>query len=428
MEAAAEIVEDVAVEGTLGTPFDFEPEGDKFEQVYGFLAELRQRDPVFFSQKHGGWIVSRYDDIAAVVKSENFTVENVLQAAQNGSYCPEAAAILSSGVDWNMTRHVQSDDSPDHARFRRAIMGVINPKRLREMQPVVSRIVDRLIDRFIDRGACEYVSEFAYPLAMMTVLNLIGFHEGEDDMSRFPIWIDDTFRLILTAMPPAEQVTAATHAVEFQNYIRNKIRARRADCRDDLLTEILDQLSSGRANLTEDELVIMFTHSFVGAGHETTKLALTNSIFHLLEERSRWEQLLANPDKVSAFVEESLRFDPPLLAWFRYCTIDTEIGGQMIRKGDKVVLMLGSANHDERKYARSEEFCPFRREATPHMTFSSGRHFCIGAPLARIELNTALATLARRIPNLRLKEGQEIVYVPTFGNRVISALHLEWDA
>ncbi|ATE66211.1 cytochrome P450 [Rhizorhabdus dicambivorans] len=406
---------------------EFEPAGASFEEVYGFLAEARDKAPIFWSEKHQGWIVTRYDDVVKIARSGAFTVENALQAAQGGAYCPEAARILGTGVDWNKTRHVQSGDGPDHARFRRAIMGVINPKRLREMQPIVDGLVERLIDGFIARGSCEYVSEFAYPLAMLTTLNLIGFNEAEDDMSHFPVWIDDTFRLLLAALTEEEQVSAAKNAVAFQDYIRAKIVARRENPKDDLLSDILAELSSGRANLTEDELVIMFTHSFVGAGHETTKLALTNTIYHLLEKRERWNALLANPDRVSDFVEESLRFDAPLLAWFRYCTEDSEIGGQTIRKGDKVVMMLGSANHDAGKYGDSEQFCPFRGEAVPHMTFNTGKHFCAGAPLARMELNAALAHLSRRIPSLRLKPDQAISYVPNFGSRVITALQLEWD-
>jgi cytochrome P450 len=409
-------------------PLEFEPAGASFESLYENLSEIRKESPIFYSQKHGGWLVTRYDDIVEIARdTEAFTVENALQGAQGGQYCPEALRILQTGVDWNTTRHVQTDDGPDHARFRKALMSVITPRRIREMTPVVRDLANGLIDKFIERGSCEYVREFAYPLAMLTTLNLIGFKEAEDDMVKFPVWIDDTFRMLLAALNEEEQVRAATHAVEFQNYIRAKIADRKANPRDDLLSEIMTDLSSGKANLTEDELVIMFTHSFVGAGHETTKLALTNSIFHLLDSRDRWEQLKAHPDSVSAFVEECLRFDAPLLAWYRYCAKDKEVGGQTIHKGDKVVIMFGSANHDDAKFGEAESFCPFRTEKTPHLTFNTGKHFCVGAPLARLELNTALELLSIRIPGLRLKPGQEITYAPNFGNRVIPQLDLEWD-
>lgn len=407
--------------------FDFEPAGAPFEELYGFLKKVREEQPVFYSKAHDGWVITRYEDLAQVSRSPNFTVANALQGAQNGQYCPEANRILQSGVDWNKTRHVQTDDGPDHGRFRNAIMSVVTPKRIREMEPVVNGLVNRLIDNFIDRGSCEYVSEFAYPLAMLTVLNLIGFTEAEEDMDKFRVWIDDTFRMLLASLDEDQQVAAATHAVEFQDYIRGKIADRRANPRGDLLSDILEQLSTGRAQLTEDELVIMFTHSFVGAGNETTKLALTNSVYHLLSERSRWQTLLDNPDRVDEIVEECLRYDAPLLAWFRYCEKETEIGGKLIKKGDKVILMFGSANHDAAKFADGDSFCPFRGEKIPHMTFNTGKHFCIGAPLARLEIRTALRTLSERIPGLRLKPDQDIALAPTFAQRNIPVLHLEWD-
>ena len=410
---------------------DYDPADTSHQEVYAFLKQLREQKPVFFSKKHNGWIVSRYDDLVAAVNDPALTVENAIQGAQDGQYCRAALDVLATGVDWNRTLHVQSGEGADHARLRKALMSVINPKRIHEMRPVVQDIVDGLIDRFIERGNCEFVSEFAYRLAMLTVLNLIGFNEAEDDMSRFPVWIEDTFRLLLTPLDEEQQVIAATHAVQFQHYIREKIAARRANPRDDLLSEVLARLSSGEAQMTDDELVIMFTHSFVGAGHETTKLSITNGIYHLLEERSRWESLLANPERVSEFVEENLRYDAPLLAWYRYrarsAARRAPCPWQPIARGQKVIIMFGSANHDAAKYADAESFCPFRTEIARHLTFNTGKHVCIGAPLARLELNTALATLARRIPSLRLAPGHEVVYGPNFANRIISQLHLEWE-
>jgi len=406
---------------------EFEPAGASFEALYDFLALARRENPIFFSKKHNGWIVTRYDDLVAVVRSSNFTVENALKGAQSGQYCPEANGILNRGVDWNKTLHVQSDDGPNHTRFRKALMSVITPKRIREMHPIVENLVTSLIDKFIGKGECEFVSEFAFPLAMQTTLNLIGFKEAEDDMRKFPTWINDTFRMLLANLTPAEQVQAATHAVEFQDYIRAKIAARKATPRNDLLSAILENLSSGAAKLTEDELIIMMTHSFVGAGQETTKLALTNSMYHLLSRRDRWEELLFDRSRVPDFVEECLRFDAPLLAWYRYCAADTNIGGKLIRKGDLVVIVYGSANHDEARFSDADSFCPVHEKKSAHLTFNTGRHSCVGAPLARLELNTALSALSARIPGIRLRHNQQIAYAPNFGNRDIPKLHLEWD-
>lgn len=405
---------------------EFDPAGKPFDELYATLEEIREQEPVFFSKKHDGWIISRYDDVMQVVKSPNFTVENALQAAQGGNYCPRAKAVLESGVDWTQTRHIQTDDGPEHGRFRRAIMEVMSPRQMARMEPVVESIVDRLIDDLESRGHCEFVNDFAYPLAMLTTLNLIGFNEAEDDMSRFPVWIDDTFRLLLANLTEEEQVVAARHAVEFQDYIRQKIRLRKANPKDDLLSDILRSLSSGKASLTEDELIIMFTHSFVGAGHETTKLSLTNSIYHLLRDREHWLSLRENTDKVSDYVEECLRYDAPLLAWYRYCQAGETVGGQPIKKGDKVIILFGSANHDADKFEEAESFCPFHKRESRHLTFNAGKHVCPGAPLARLELNTALKKLPERLPGLRLDPGQHVEYVPNFANRFIRRLDLVW--
>lgn len=411
----------------MGTMREFEPAGATFDDLYDQLAKIRAEQPIFYSAKHGGWVVTRYDDLVSVVRSPAFTVENALQGAQSGGYCPEANAILARGVDWNRTKHVQTDDGPNHKRCRQALLSVLNHKRLAEMQTVVTRLVDSLIDRFAGRGHCEYVAEFAYPLAMGSTLNLIGFHEAEDDMSKFPVWVNDTFRLLLANLTPAQQVEAATHAVEFQDYIRARIAARRAAPKDDLLSEILHNLQTGAASLTDDELIIMMTHSFVGAGHETTKLALTNSVYHLLRRRDRWEQLVRDPGQVSDVVEECLRYDAPLLAWYRYCAEDTVVGGQPIKKGDLMIIMYGAANHDPAKFSDPDDFVVHHERKAPNLTFNTGKHSCVGAPLARLELNTALRALATRLPSLRLKPDQEIRWTPTFANRDISRLYLEWD-
>lgn len=411
---------------TIATEFD--PAGASFEDVYASLRRARAEQPIFFSEKYNVWVVTRYDDILRVLRDENLTVKGALEAVQSGGYCPEARAVLAEGVDWTRTGHVQSDDGPDHARFRNALRSVLTAKRFAAMEPTVRKTATALVDGFIERGRCEFVGEFAYPLAMLTTLNLVGFEEAQQDMEQFRVWITDTFKMLLAAMSPDEQVTAARNAVAFQHYIREKIARRRAHPSNDLMSEILENLSTGKAQLTEDELVIMFTHSFVGAGQETTKLALTNMMYQLLSRPERWEEAKRHPDRLGSIVEESLRFDPPLLVWFRVCARDTEVAGVPIRQGERVAMVLGSGNHDEARFDRADEFCPFRETTSPHLTFSTGKHFCVGAPLARLELNVALQELTARLPDLRLAPGQDISYVPNLGHRLLPRLELEWGA
>ncbi|MGE0667532.1 MAG: cytochrome P450 [Sphingomonadales bacterium] len=405
----------------------FDPAGKPYDEVYASLRQAREEAPVFYSERYKVWVVTRYDDIIRVLRDENLTVKGSLEAVQDGGYCPEARAVLAKGVDWMTTKHVASDDGPDHARFRNALRSVLTSKRFNGLEPTIRETAVGLIEGFRARGRCEFVSEYAYPLAMLTTLNLVGFDEARQDMDRLRIWITDTFKMLLAAMTPEEQVSAATNAVAFQDYIRAHIARRRANPTDDLMSEILDNLATGKAQLSEDELVIMFTHSFVGAGQETTKLAMTNMMFQLLSRRERWEDARANPGRAEAFIDECLRLDPPLMVWFRVAAGDTEIGGTRIGKGERVAMVLGSANHDEAKFPDSESFCPFREGAPPSLTFSSGKHFCVGAPLARLELKVTLEEFMRRLPNVRLKPGQTFDYLPNLGHRALPQLELEWD-
>lgn len=405
----------------------FDPAGKPFDEVYASLRRAREEAPVFYSERYKVWVVTRYDDIIRVLRDENLTVKGALEAVQDGGYCPEARAVLARGVDWMTTKHVAADDGPDHARFRNALRSVLTARRFNSLEPAARETAIGLIEGFRARGRCEFVSEYAYPLAMLTTLNLVGFDEARQDMDKLRVWITDTFKMLLAAMTPGEQVAAATNAVAFQDYIRAHIARRRANPADDLMSEILENLATGKAQLSEDELVIMFTHSFVGAGQETTKLAMTNMMVQLLSHRERWEDAVAHPGKAEAYIDECLRLDPPLMVWFRVAAGDTEIGGVKIHKGDRVAMVLGSANHDEAKFADADSFCPFREGAPPMLTFSSGKHFCVGAPLARMELKVTLEEFTRRLPTLRLKPGQSFDYLPNLGHRALPSLELEWD-
>ena len=406
----------------------FNPSLYSFDELYRVLNDIRGTDPVFWSDRYNCWVVTTYDDVFAVANSECFSISGSLAGAQPNGICPAAREELKKGVDWLVTENIQSGEGAVHSRMRGAIVSVVTPARLREMRPIIEQIVTDLIDAMESRGECDFVADFAYPLAMLTTLKLIGFHEAEKDMDRIPMWVDETFKFFVKPMDDAEQVIAARNAVKFQKYVNDKIAERRANPVDDQLGLVLKTLTSEPWKLTDDELVIMFTQTFVGAGQETTKLGLSNMMLHLLVERSRWDSVVRNPDSISRNVNEALRVDAPLLGIFRTCIQDTQIGNQEVKEGQKVFVMLASANHDHSKFSDADSFCPFRDQTRPIMTFNSGNHFCAGANLARMEMKIALEQLSKRLPSLRLKQGQAICYKANDVNRFLSALHLEWDA
>lgn len=412
----------------MGIAQKFQPIGASHEALYTFLKEARSVEPVFHWEEQDVWVVTRYQDCQKVLSDgEHFTAEGNLEVL-NGEYCPEAKQILSGSVDWITTPQLNGTEGERHTRLRGVMQKILTPQRFREMEPLVRANVTRLIDSFIADGHCDLVSQFSYPLPVFVIFDIIGFKADEEDLPQLQKWSDDTFRLWLVPLSPEEQVTCARHAVQFQDYMRGKIADRRANPRNDLLTQFVKELDAGDPKLSEDELIIMFPMNLIGAGHETTKSAIGNAMYHLLAEPSRWAEVLQNPSLIPSIIDETLRWDGSVFAWYRTVTKEVEIGGKTLPVGARVIAALGSANHDEAKFDQPEQFCPARHNKPAHLTFSFGRHFCLGAPLARMELQIAIEEIARRLPNLRLKPGQDIVYEASVATRTLKQLELEWDA
>jgi cytochrome P450 len=404
----------------------FDPAGKTFDEVYPQLEWVRKNEPAFFWEDQGVYVFTRYDDIMKILNdTENFTVEGVLETL--AEYDPEATRILNTGVNWNTVPMPATVDGPDHTRLRAAFQKVLSPRRFKEVEPRVRAIARRLIADFANDGHCDFVTQFCDYFPMLAIFMLIGFDDSQEDMQQIRKWTDNMFKLWLAQLSPEEQVECANSAISIQNYIRAKIEDRRKNPRDDLMTELLQKIDEGEADISLDEMIVSYPISFIGAGYETTKAAIANGFYQLLRKPERWQQVLDNPKRIPEIAEECLRFDGPMLAWFRRVRNDTELAGMSMPKGGRVVLLYASANHDDAKFPEAEEFQAFRSKSTPHLTFSWGKHICLGAPLARMEMKIALEEMSASLPNLRLKQGQDIHVEPIFATRVLHGLELEWD-
>lgn len=406
---------------------EFNPSRYDFGELYKTLEEIRSNEPFFWSKRYNAWVATTYDTVLQVVRSDRFSIEGSLEAAQPHGYCPAAREELGKGVDWLVTENLLTGEGETHRRFRGAITSVVTPTQLREIKPVIEGLVSKLIDNLEGRNECDFVSDFAYPLAVLTTLRMIGFDDAEKDMHRIPLWVDETFKFFAKAMDDEEQVVAARNAVEFQHYIRDHINSRLQSPKDDRLNAVIDILSSEPWNLSVDEMIITFTHTFVGAGQETTKLALSNMMLHMLRDRDHWLAVIENPGLIPAYVDEILRLDAPLLGIYRTCLEDTTMHGHQVKKGEKIFVLLGSANHDGARFADAESLCPVRPDSPPMMTFNTGKHFCVGAGLAKMEMAISLEQLTARLPSMRLKNDGGVEYEANDVNRFLSALKLEWD-
>lgn len=411
----------------MGLSAGFKPVGAHFEDVYSHLKVARAKEPVFYSDVYGCWVVTRYDDLVSVVMDERyFTAEGSLDSL-NKNYGEEANAIIEGGIDWRKVHHLQNTEGADHKRLRDLLKTIIPPARVRQMEPLIREITTHLIDTMLEQESCEFVSVFAYPLPILTIFRVIGFNENEEDLAQLQVWSGNTFRMFLNPMLGDEEVVCARDAIEFQRYFQRKIDQRRLEPRDDLMTELVQAADSGESNFRDEELILLFILGLIGAGYSTTLAQITNMVYQLLSDRERWEYVLNNPNDIAEVVEEAIRFDPAILGWFRVALDDISLGGKDIAKGDLVFISFGSANHDENKFDDPESFCPVRPDRKRPLTFSQGRHACPGSALARLELQIALEELSKRIPSLRLSPGQEIEYAPSLPARAITSLQVEWD-
>ena len=406
---------------------DFRPIGEPSEKIYEHLKLAREKEPVFFSEHYNCWVITRYEDVVSIVMNPvDFITDGGLNSLNN-NYCAESNKIIEKGADWRVVHHLQNTEGDDHTRVRTLLQNIISPDRVKRMEPLVRRLAVELVDNMLKSNACEFVSAFSYPLPIQTIFRIIGFDETKEDMPLLQRWSDNTFRLFLAPMDSEEEIQCARDAIDFQEYIREKIVQCRVNPKNDLMSELVSEADSGDSNFTDDELILLFTLNLIGAGHLTTLTQLSNMFYQLLKDRSRWQAIIDDPSLIHDTVEESIRFAPSTLGWFRVAAHDVDFKGHQFKKGQLIFMSIGSANRDEEKFENAEQFCPVRKNRIRSMTFTQGKHACPGAALSRMELYIALEEISRRIPGLRLKPDQTVVYEPNLVVRAIPELYVEWD-
>jgi cytochrome P450 len=359
-------------------------------------AQLRGRCPVAQVRAPSGdlvGLVSGYDDVRAVIADPRFT-RNLAR--------PGAAKLATTedGGVFNRTRPetVDINDGPGHRRWRRLINGAFTIKKMEAWRPRVQQITDELVDRMLAAGSpVNLMAELGLPLPVRVICALVG--APAEDQDRFAHW--SQVSMTLTRYTQAEVDQAQR---EFDAYVADLVELKRADPGDDLLSELTQVSDAQDGRLSPEELIATVSGLLV-AGHETTSNMIGKMIARLLADRRHFEAVVDDPALVNATVEESLRTDTNLgFGIPRYITEDIVIGGTPVAAGSTLVVNMGAANRDERKFANPEVFDPSRENNNQHIAFGAGPHFCVGQPLARVELQVVLGTLARRLPTLRLRD------------------------
>jgi cytochrome P450 PksS len=362
---------------------------------YPFYARLRAEEPVHpvaLLQGEPGWLVTRYDDVATVLKDERFVKDPAY------ALTPQQAAARPWFRKVRLFRSLQLNmlnrDPPDHTRLRALVGKAFTPRLIEQMRPRVEALTEELLDGVQARGRMDVIRDYALPLPATVIAEMLGVPAR--DRHKFHRWSN----AMVSVTSQLGMVNALANVVAFRRYMRNTIAERRAEPRDDLVSALI-RADEGGEKLGEEELVAMVMLLLV-AGHETTVNLIGNGTLALLEHPDQLVKLRDNPALLRLAVEEFLRYTSPLdVATERYPREDVTIAGVTIPRGEMVFAVIGSANRDERQFADPDKL-DITREPNRHLSFGLGNHFCLGASLARMEAQIALGTLLRRAADLRL--------------------------
>ncbi len=361
---------------------------------------LQDEDPCHWSPRLKSWVLTRYDDVRRVCLDKEISSDRLRPffASLPGEEAQRIAAIIRYLSLWMVFR-----DPPDHTRLRRLTSKVFHVKSMHAMRPTVERLSAMLLARIGDREHVDFVGDFAGPLPALVIMAMLGVPESE--LLRVKRMSDDMALFIGSSRTSPEKYDTAEAATqEMAAFFRAFIAARRAEPKDDLLTELV-HLRDGDDRLSEDELVATCI-LLLFAGHETTTNHIANGMLSLLRFPGEIDKLRSDRSLAPAAVEELLRYDGPSIAQVRIVREPLSFHGKTLQPGDRVFIMLNAANRDPRAYADPDRL-DLRRNGVPHLTFGFGMHICLGFPLARLEGQIALPAVLEHWRRIELATGDD---------------------
>ncbi len=376
----------------------FNPLSAEFrDDPYPYYRRLREEAPVF-EFLPGIFGVVRYDDCASVFRDHRRFGNDASKSDLYTTLRPGPRGVKGLGQTVGAGGGLVMMDPPDHTRLRGLVQQAFTARVVEQLRPRIQEHVDRLLDRMAGRDDVDLVHEFAYPLPLTVVCELLGIPPA--DWELFQRWSDDlvpTLEWVVTA-DLAKKAFRATR--EFRIYLLKRIQERETQPGDDLLSSLIDAELDG-SKLTRGELIAL-SMNLVIAGHETTVNLISNGVLDLLGHPDQLALFReSDPATLRTAVDEFLRFDAPVQNAGRIVLEDVEIGGREIRKGQHVIVVIGSANRDPDQFPDPDRF-DITRQDNRHLTFAAGIHRCIGAALGHTEVQIAMSSLFRRYPKLRL--------------------------
>ncbi|OLB94912.1 MAG: hypothetical protein AUH30_16620 [Candidatus Rokubacteria bacterium 13_1_40CM_68_15] len=387
---------------------------DVIADPYPAFRLLQAQDPAHWSGILRGWVVTRYADVKTALHDRRLSSDRITPFVAHESVrgCPHVQELGRIAGRW-----VVFNDPPAHTRLRGLINTVFTSRAVERLRPRIHEIVDELLAQVTDRGTMDVIGDFAYRLPVIVIAEMLGVPpEGREQMKA---WSDELALFIGSALgTPDKYERAARGMADMCTYFREVVGARRRQPREDLISALVDAEQQG-GQLSEEELVATCV-LLLFAGHETTTNLIGNGLLSLLRHPDALAALRADPSLIGPAVEELLRYDGPTQAQVRVALDDIVLHGKTIRAGDRVFVMVNAANRDPARFDEPDRL-DLTRADNAHVAFGYGAHFCVGAPLARLEGQVAIAAAVRRLPGLALAPG-ELTWLPSMVFRGVRSL------
>ena len=348
---------------------------------------MRKHRPVFYDEQNGIWHVFRYGDVKKVLS--DYTSFSSSAGRVESSSNPIGASIIST-------------DPPRHTQLRSLVNKAFTPRRVQELAPRIRAISEELVEKLVRDGRGDLVEDYSGPLPVIVIAELLGIPPG--DRRKFKKWSDDLISGTSEGMDETSE-DYFNPQVAMAKYFSGIISLKRENPGDDLISSLLEAEVDGE-KLSEFDL-LGFCVLLLVAGNETTANLITNAVLALSEHEEQYQRVIRDPSLIPGMLEEALRFRSPVQSMFRTCVRDTELGGKVIHRGEPVLAWIGSANHDDGEFTQAGEFM-IDRNPNRHIAFGEGVHFCLGAPLARLEARIALETLVEKAGKLAVMKDAKL--------------------
>jgi cytochrome P450 len=388
-----------------------------------FYARLQQEAPLYRMPGQGFWLVTSFELAREVIRQPDLFASGVSPMALRPGGIPQAIIDVYVKEGWLPRASCSTSDPPAHTQVRSFLEPLFTVARVREIRPLIERTVKELLDAWPASGEVEFVHDFAHPLPMVVIAELIGV--AHDDLARFKAWSDAIVEPFSMMVSPEREVECARLVVEMQHFFRRELEDRERSPRDDLLTAVARAAAPDQQGFDLEQQLTILAIDLLASGNETTTAGIASGLKLLVEQPAVVAQLRAERKRLENFVEEVLRLESPAQGMFRRVTRDTVLGGQPLREGELLSLRFGAANRDPEQFPEPERIDLHRQPAGKHLAFGIGRHHCIGAQLARQEMLSAFEALLDRYSSFELTPGKPAPeYAPSFFGRNLLHLHL----